>query len=58
MCLSEFKAFSGRIEADLYNWLTIENAIKRREILGGTGFNMVKQAIELAKKELSERFNV
>lgn len=58
LTLSEFKAFCDRIEADVYNWLTIENAIKRREILGGTGFNVVKQAIELAKKELSERFNV
>ncbi|QER41556.1 argininosuccinate lyase [Thermodesulfobacterium sp. TA1] len=58
LTLHEFKQFSDKIEEDVYEWLTIENAIKRREIWGGTGFNVVKQVIEAAKKELSESLHV
>jgi argininosuccinate lyase len=51
LTLEEFKKFAEVIEEDVYKWLTIENAIKRREILGGTGFNAVKDQIQRAKKE-------
>ncbi|MDF2953552.1 MAG: Argininosuccinate lyase [Thermodesulfobacterium sp.] len=50
--LEEFKKFSEVIEKDIYQWLTIENFFKRREILGGTGYNSVKKRLEEAKKEI------
>lgn len=53
LTLDEFKNFSDLIEEDVYRWLSFESAIKRREIYGGTGYQVVKQAIENAKKELN-----
>ncbi len=52
LTLEEFQKFSNVIERDIYKWLTIENAIKRREIFGGTGFKSVKKEINKAKKEI------
>ena len=52
LTLEEFQRFSNVIEEDVYKWLTIENAIKRREIFGGTGFKSVKKEIDKAKKEI------
>ncbi len=52
LSLKEFKSFSEVIEKDIYRWLSIENAIRRRSLLGGTGFESVKSEIERAKKEL------
>ncbi|RLG13040.1 argininosuccinate lyase [Candidatus Pacearchaeota archaeon] len=52
LTLEEFKKFSNVIEKDVYKWLTIKNAIKRREIFGGTGFKNVKKEILKAEKEI------
>lgn len=52
LTLEEFKNFSEVIEKDVYQWLTMENFFKRREILGGTGYISVKNRIEEAKKEI------
>ena len=54
--LEELKKFSKVIEKDIYEWLTIKNFFKRREIFGGTGYLNVKEQIEKAKKEI-ENFN-
>ena len=50
--LKELKKFSKVIEKDIYEWLTIKNFFKRREIFGGTGYLNVKEQIEKAKKEI------
>jgi len=50
--LEELKKFSKVIEKDIYEWLTIKNFFKRREIFGGTGYLNVKKQIEKAKKEI------
>jgi len=50
--LEELKKFSKVIEKDIYEWLTIKNFFKRREIFGGTGYLNVKEQIEKAKKEI------
>jgi len=52
--LDEFKNFSSLIEKDVYNWLTLENFFKRREIIGGTGYLTVKKRIEEARLELEK----
>lgn len=54
LTLDEFKSFTPLIEEDLYNWLTIEHAIKRREILGGTGKETVKNYIKTLKAHFIE----
>ncbi|MFN4132336.1 MAG: argininosuccinate lyase, partial [Caldimicrobium sp.] len=54
LTLEEFKSFTPLIEEDLYNWLTIEHAIKRREILGGTGKETVKNYIKTLKAHFFE----
>jgi len=53
MSLEEFKKFSPVIEEDIYEWLTLEHAVARREVKGGTGFNAVKEAIKEAKEFLN-----
>lgn len=42
LTLKEFQGFSPLITDEVYTWLTIEHALKRREILGGTGKGVVK----------------
>ena len=56
LSLEEFKKFSEVIEKDVYEWLTMENFFKRREIFGGTGYLNVKERLEEAKKEIAELF--
>ncbi|WP_429971342.1 argininosuccinate lyase [Fructilactobacillus sp. Tb1] len=50
MPLSELKAGSELIEADVYPELQSDTAVARRNSFGGTGFEQVKQQIEIAKK--------
>ncbi len=53
LTLEEFKNFSPLIEEDVYQWLTIEHALKRREILGGTGPKSVEKEIRMAKEDIN-----
>ncbi len=50
LTLEEFQSFSPLISEDVYEWLTIEHALKRREISGGTGKKTVKKYLEDFKK--------
>jgi len=50
--LSEMKRFSTLIADDVYAWLDPISCIKRRNINGGTGPEMVRKALSKAKKEL------
>lgn len=36
LSLEEFRSFSPRFEEDIYQWLTLESAIARRAVIGGT----------------------
>ncbi|MDM7202666.1 MAG: argininosuccinate lyase, partial [Thermodesulfobacteriaceae bacterium] len=46
LSIDEFKQFSSLVAEDIYTWLTIDHAIKRREIEGGTGKESVKNYIK------------
>jgi len=48
--LEEFQSFCPLIGEDLYPWLTLEHALKRREIPGGTGKEAVKQYLHDLEK--------
>ena len=50
--LSELMRFSTLIEDDVYGWLDPVSSIKRRNISGGTGPEMVKKALTRAREEL------
>ncbi len=52
LSLEEFRKFSELFEKDIYRWLTVEHALKRRKVVGGTAPSQVKKAISKAKKEL------
>jgi argininosuccinate lyase len=53
LTLEEMVRFSGDIEKDVYEWLDPSFGIKRKEIDGGTGPQMVRRAIERAREELA-----
>ncbi len=44
--LAELKQFSGVIEQDVYQHLTIEACLAKREVLGGTSITQVSQAVK------------
>ena len=50
--LEELQVYHSLIEEDIYIYLRPETAVRRRNSLGGTGFEQVKYQIEQAKKEL------
>lgn len=50
--LEKLQVYHSLIEEDIYIYLRPETAVRRRNSLGGTGFEQVKYQIEQAKKEL------
>jgi len=44
--LNEFKEICPLIEEEVYTWLTVEHALKRREIKGGTGPETVRKYLK------------
>ena len=50
--LSELQNFSGSIEIDVFEILTLEGSVNARNHLGGTAPNQVKLAIALARKNI------
>jgi argininosuccinate lyase len=53
LSLKDLQAFSGDIEADIFEHLTLEHMISRRLSAGGTAKANVAAAIEAAKKRLA-----
>jgi argininosuccinate lyase len=49
--LEEMKQFSKHIKKDVFKWLKPASAIKRRNLLGGTGSRAVRECIKQAKTE-------
>ena len=52
LTLNEMKNFAGQIENDVFGWLTAEASLKKRNLIGGTGPDMVRKNLNRAKKEL------
>ncbi len=52
LSLEELKEASNVIEEDIYNVLSPYEAVKRRQSLGGTGFDQVENQIKAAKELL------
>lgn len=53
LTLEEMKNFSRQVERDVYEWLDPESCINRRNLPGGTGPEMVKNALARAKEEIA-----
>jgi argininosuccinate lyase len=54
LSLNDYKKFHQAFEEDVYKWLTVEHALSRRNILGGTGKRVVKEYIERLRSELKK----
>ncbi len=54
LSLDELKQFSQLVKADIFDHLTLEHMIDRRQSLGGTSTENVRGAIADAKKALAE----
>jgi argininosuccinate lyase len=52
LTLGEMKGFVRQIGKDVYDWLDPESSIRRRNISGGTGPEVVRESLDRAKKEL------
>jgi argininosuccinate lyase len=50
--LSELQQFSGLIESDIFDVLTVEGSVSSRLSVGGTGHKRVQEALELAEQQL------
>jgi len=53
LTLDELKSFTKKIDKDVHQWLDPALTVKRRDIYGGTGPNMVRQSLEKAGRELA-----
>jgi argininosuccinate lyase len=54
LSLAEMKTFSNLIEADIFDYLTLERMIDRRTAIGGTARSAVLAAVETAQRRLAE----
>ncbi len=55
LSLDEFKTFSDKFDADIFDAIKAETCVNSRNSLGGTSTAQVIKQIELAKKYFSER---
>jgi len=53
LSLEEMRSFSDLIQEDIYEFISLDRMVARRNSYGGTGFENVARALETAKKELS-----
>ena len=54
LTLSEFKAFSGLFEADVYEDIDLKNCMEKRISEGGTSVASVKKQIEFVRQNIAE----
>jgi argininosuccinate lyase len=52
LSLDEMKRFAEEIDEDVYDWLEPAMCIKRRNLPGGTGPEMVKESLKRAREEI------
>ncbi|MBC6905936.1 argininosuccinate lyase [Saccharophagus sp. K07] len=55
MSLEELRQFGGSIDEDVFKVLTLEGSVAARNHIGGTAPEQVRRAVQVARKELSER---
>jgi argininosuccinate lyase len=55
MSLATLQGFSGEIDADVFDVLTLEGSVAARDHLGGTAPRQVQTAAEAALQRLSAR---
>ena len=55
LTLEELNGFSGLIEADVYDVLTVEGSVAARDHFGGTAPAQVRAAVKLAREALAAR---
>lgn len=55
MSLEELQQFSDRIEADVFDVLTLEGSVAARNHIGGTAPDQVRQAVARANQRLGQR---
>lgn len=55
LSLGELQSFSGLVEADVFDVLTVEGSVAARDHLGGTAPNQVAHAADAARKTLAGR---
>jgi argininosuccinate lyase len=53
--LADFRAESAAFGADIHEWLEVERAVDRRDVVGGPARRRVLAEIERLRKELGER---
>jgi argininosuccinate lyase len=53
LTLPEMKKFSDNIDEDVYKWLDPVSCLDRRNLVGGTGREAVKEALAEARKEMN-----
>jgi argininosuccinate lyase len=53
MELAELQRFSGQIEADVFDILTLEGSLAARDHIGGTAPNQVRNAIARARERIA-----
>ncbi|MBS6245185.1 MAG: argininosuccinate lyase [Streptococcus sp.] len=53
--LSRYQEVSSLIEEDVYQALESQTAVQKRNSLGGTGFEQIRQELERAKKDLNNK---
>lgn len=58
LTLKELKSFSSHIKKDIFDILTIEQMINRRESIGGTSLKNVRAAIKKAEKDIAVKMEV
>ncbi len=52
LSLKEFKTIEPKINKDIFNYVSIENSVARKNSYGGTNINQVIKAIKRAKKKI------
>ncbi|HEX9883047.1 MAG TPA: argininosuccinate lyase, partial [Desulfobaccales bacterium] len=52
LTLTEIKQFAPLAEAEIFDWLKIENSVARRQSPGGTAPERVNEALERVETEL------
>ena len=53
LSLDQFRSFSDLIEEDVYDALTLEAAVQAKSVIGGTGFEQVKQRLVKLKEDIT-----
>ncbi|MCP5141230.1 MAG: argininosuccinate lyase [Gammaproteobacteria bacterium] len=53
LSLEELQGFSDRIDADVFDYLTLEGSVAARDHLGGTAPNQVRAAIQRARQRIA-----